>query len=52
LSQVIVIGSHETLKHLEETRRAVDADAGTADVAKRLVGLIDEVEFLILERLV
>ncbi len=52
LSQVIVIGSHETLKHLGETRQAVDADPGTADVAKRGVGLIDEAEFLILERLV
>jgi hypothetical protein len=52
ISQVIVIASHETLKHLEETRQAVDADPGTADVAKRAVGLIDETEFLILERLV
>jgi hypothetical protein len=52
LSEVILIGSHETLKHLEETRQAVDTDPAYADLAKRGMGVIDGAEFLILERLV
>jgi hypothetical protein len=52
VSEVIVIGSHETLKQLEQTRQAVDADPSFADIAKRAVDVIDQAEFLILERLV
>jgi hypothetical protein len=52
LSEVVLIGSHETLKHLEETRQAVDTDPTYADLAKRGMGVIDEAEFLISERLV